>query len=303
MKLLRNNTILLFFFITIVNLFIFLYRDHFLYHEYCDYASLYASDTAKWRAFVDDFPKQELVEAKKIVDSSVRRGGISSTAKIVAIGKFLYSRFYRQTGVPSARIAQASPLQQYKLFSSSDSEKLWCGNFASMFAYFCWAEGIPCRILEIMNPGDHHVVNECYLPDSNNWVMTDVTTNHFLIWDADRNRYENLLHLRDSSATSLFSWQDVDDSVVRRPFQRAVYAPYFGNKNPINCYYRINNLAVYKPAEKIRRYFLPVAWYQEVDNSPGRNLPFYIKQFFTLLWLICLVALIRQIFRRPKSFN
>jgi len=300
MKSIRNNTIVLLIALTLANLLIFYYKDNFIYHQYGDYSCLYSSETGRWSAFVKDYPHGELVQAKKIIDSAIPSGNLSSVSTILGIGKLLYTRFHNRNGVPSATLARASPLQQYNLLNSSDSEKLWCGNFASMFAFFCWSQGIPCRIIEIMNPGDHHVVNECYLKETNNWVMTDVTTNHLLIWNAKRNSYENLLRLRDSLDGPLTSWQDISDSLEVKPFNANVYAPYFGNKNPVNYYYRVNNFEVYKFPEKLKRYLLPIAWYREINSSPKSNVPFYIKQLFILLWLICLVTLVLQMIKFRK---
>lgn len=296
----RNNTVILFCFLTAINLLIFFYRDHFIYHEYGNYSSLYTPDTLVWKRLIDDYPKRELDEAKNILDHSINIKGQPASVKIQEIGKFLYNRFHKQTGKASHLLA-ASPLQQYKILTGSDSVTLWCGNFADMFVFFCWAEGIPSRIVEIKNPRNHHVLNESYLPEKGEWVMTDVMNNHLLLWDQNSSRYENLLRLRDSTPVTLVSRQAADDSVITQPFQNHFYDRFFGDKNPVYYYYQLNIPEIYRPAEKIKRYFLPVAWYVEVDPRSKDNRSFYIKQFFILLWLISLILLIKRIIRPKKS--
>ncbi|HEV8287092.1 MAG TPA: transglutaminase domain-containing protein [Chitinophagaceae bacterium] len=293
MKTARNYIIVLFCLTTFINLLIFFYRERFAYHKYGTYSSLYSSDVSKWKKFIYDYPKQELIEANTILDS-LNIKDQSTAFKILEIGKLLYNHFHDQIGQPSAQLLTISPLNQYKVLSSSDSIRLWCGNFASILAFFCWSKGITCRVIEINNPGDHHVLNECYLTETNEWVITDVTNNQLLLLNKNKNRYVNLLNLRDSLPDTLLSAQVAGDSIISKSFNTGFYDHYFGDKNPINYYYRVNNIEVYKTSEKIKRYFFPVAWYEEINKTPKGNLPFYIKQLFILLWLICLILLIKQ---------
>src|SRR5438552_3832423 len=125
--------------------------------------------------------------------------------------------------------------------------------------------------------------------------MTDITNNNLLLLNRNKNRYVNLLSLRDSLSAPLFALQAAGDQVVINPFRAGYLDKYFGEKNPINYYYRINNLEIYKPGEKIKRYFFPVAWYEEVRSARNGNLPFYTKQSLILLWLISLILLIRRV--------
>jgi hypothetical protein len=164
-----------------------------------------------------------------------------------------------------------------------------------MFAFFCWSEGIASRVIEIMNPGDHHVLNECYLPETREWAVTDVTSNNLLIRKSDARGYANVLDLRNSPGQIILSLQATDSSVESHPFGATFYKKYFGDKNPVYYYYRTNISEVYRPNEKIKRYFLPVAWYEEITQGPQDNWGFYFKQFFILLWLITAILLIGQL--------
>jgi hypothetical protein len=278
----KNHIAVVFSILSTINVVIFLCRDRFNFHKHGTYSSLYSPDTTKWKKFIFDYPQYELLDAKKIADS-LHFSGQPTSAKVLEIGKFLYKRFNKQLGKSSDKLVSATPLTQYKILRSSDTVQLWCGNFAEMFAFFCWSEGIASRVIEVINPGDHHVLNECYLPETREWAVTDVTNDHLLIRKTNTARYANLLDVRDSPGLGL---QAVDSSNVARPFDGTFYKKYFRNKNSIYYYYRTNNSAVYSPSEKIKRYFLPYTWYEEVTEDSTRNLTFYIKQFFILLWLI-----------------
>jgi len=296
----RKNTILLFSLLTVINIIIFLYRDHFIYHKYGTYSSLYSSGIGNWKESLGDYSNAELQEARNILHFSVDTKEQSSRSKILGIGKFLYNRFYRQLG-KAQNILATTPLRQYNILSSSDSIKLWCGNFADMFCFFCWSEGVPSRLVEIMNSGNHHVVNECYLSESNEWVMVDLSDNNLLLMDKESNRFENLLHLRDSTPSRLISLQAADSSIVASPFKADFYNKYFGNGNPIFYYYRLNDSAIYRLQEKVKRYFLPVAWYEEVNPSPSGNGAFYLKEIFAVLWVFALFLLLGQIINSKKN--
>ena len=299
MKSRKNHIVVLFSILSIINIVIFFYRDKFSFHKYATYSTLYSADTIKWKKIINDYPKQELVEAKAILDS-LQINHRPTPVKVVEIGRFLYNHFHKQLGHSSDQLVSASPLNQYKILRSSDTTQLWCGNFSEMFAFFCWSEGIACRVIEIMNPGDHHVLNECYLPEIGQWAVTDLTNNNLFILNDNRNSYANLLSLRDSSWLTVSTLQATDRAIVLHPLDTKYYDKYFDNKNPIYYYYRVNNFEIYKPIQKIKRYFLPDAWYEEVSNNRRSNWPFYIKQFFTLLWLIVVPLLIGQLVS-PKS--
>jgi hypothetical protein len=289
-----KNHIAVLFILSIINLIIFVYRDKFTYHKYATYSSLYSSDTLRWKKIIDDYPRQELREAKGIIDS-LHINNQSTSIKVQEIGKFLYNAFKKQLGKSSNQLIAASPLAQYKILRSSDTIELWCGNFAEMFTFFSWSMGITSRVVEILNPGDHHVLSECYLPETREWAVTDLTNNHLLIRKSDSRGYANLLDLRDSPAEIILSLQATDTSIAWHPFDATFYRKYFGNHNPIYYYYRTNNSEVYRPIEKIKRYFVPDAWYEEITQGRLGNWAFYARQFFILLWLISVILLIAQL--------
>jgi hypothetical protein len=298
----RRKLILLFLLLTLANLFIFFFRDDFQYQPYASPASLYApcddQCMEKWNQYVIDFPKEELAAAKEISDSIVS-GKLNTAEKILALGSFIYDRFNGQMGRPSAELLRSSPLTQFKMLSSSDSVKLWCGNFAEMFSWFCWSQGIVCRNIEVMNPGDHHVLNECYLPEAGRWMMVDLTNNLLMTESNQRqlNLYEfmnalkkgeGLMGVRSSGGSLRHQVIDTSESYIQKFYQED--HPYF-------YYHRVDNQKIYRTGSKLVRYFLPISWYDILELKKQSNLPFYLKEVFSLLWLICLV----MIFASPKK--
>ena len=294
MKFAKKHITFFFGLVSAINLLIFFFRDKFAFHKYGTYSSLYSANTGKWKGLPLDYPRSELTEARGILES-FKVDDPATSGKVLKIGRLLYTRFHKQLGNSSPLLANASPLQQYKILLSSDTTQLWCGNFAAMFAFFCWSDGIACRVVEIMNPGDHHVVNECYLPEKGEWALADLTNNNLLIWDQQKGEYANLLSLRDSTQQTLSALRSTDSTIVPQPFNSRFYDRYFAEKNPIDYYYRINNVAIYKTGEKIKRYFFAKPWYEELNPDAKRNLSFYIKQLFILLWLISFALVIKKL--------
>ena len=145
----RKKIAVLFVILSLVNLLVFLFRDYFQYQPYAGLASLYRRCDQvcmeKWRAFTKDYPSRDLTEAKQLMDSVLANTDQATFAKTQKIARFLVLRFQKQLGTPSAALLRAPPLDQYKMLSASGSLQLWCGNFAQLYSFFCWSEGIACR--------------------------------------------------------------------------------------------------------------------------------------------------------------
>jgi hypothetical protein len=282
--------------LSLINLAIFFYRDNFIYHKKASHSSLYSTDTLKWKQFVYDYPESELKEAKRILDDSIKIQATTTAKQVLEIGRLLYTRFNQQSGRPSDILLSSSPLKQYQMLCSSDTQKIWCGVYANMFAFFCWAKGIPCRVIETINSNDHHVINECYLSESSQWAMVDLTFNRLLIFHRDERRYCNFFDFLNPLKENLLSMQAEKDSIITTQFEPSSYDYYLSGKPAIFYYYRVNNFAVYKPIEKFKRYLLPVAWHEEV-RPPGSNFRFYLKESFLLLWLVSTFVLVIQFVR------
>ena len=286
----RKLYLLIFLLLTAGNVLIFFYRDAFRYQSFATYNNLYkacnASCREKWSAYVRDFPAHELEAARRISDSFP--GNKSSTIeKIRSAGLSLLQNFHHRLGTPTPQLLAASPLQQYKSLVSNDTQQLWCGNLAQMFSLFCWSQDIVCRNIEIANPGDHHVLNECYLPESRQWVLVDLT-NNVLALEKDQQQL-NFLDVKKAvrAQQPLVAWRMTGDSVSRfvlQPDEQFLKA-YYGKDLPIYFYHSMDVNQVYLWKNKVRAYLLPVSWYDIYRENKGSNLPFYFKLLCIVLWI------------------
>lgn len=285
----RKKTAALFIILSLVNLLVFLFRDYFQYQPYASITSLYRRCDQvcmeKWAGFTEDYPSSDLTEAKQLMDSVLANTEPGTLAKSQKIARFLVLRFQNQLGTPSAALLRAPPLDQYKMLSASDSLQLWCGNFAQLFSFFCWSEGIACRNIEIMNPGDHHVLNECYLPETGRWVMVDLTNNLLFV----RNKKNQLLDLVNfrhqvQNGLSVQVERAAGDTVIAGTGGLAIPGYYLADHS-LYYYHRVDNAKIYAAKEKIARYLLPVSWYDIFDDQDRNNYLFYLKELLILLWI------------------
>ena len=287
----KKKVTIIFLLLTIINIVIFVFRDHFMYRPFSGYKELYECTDAdcleKWNLFKNDYPVDELNQAKKISDSVIGKKSISTEEKILKIGSFVHNRFKNQMGKPNQEVLTASPMNQYNMLSSSDSLKLWCGNFATIFSYFCWSQGIVTRNIEIMNLADHHVLNECFIPSTNQWQMVDPTNNMLKLQSGEK--ILNLRTFKESLDKKLtVSVSHGSDSLRENLLdpQASHILNYYKPEHPHYYYHRIDNEKAFSTSNKIKQYFLPVSWYEIYKPAGVHNLPFYVKQIFILLWLI-----------------
>lgn len=278
----RKKTLLrIFIVLSAINLIIFLFKDHFVYNEYASYNSLYSacneSCINKWGQYARDFPKQELIKATTFLDSTIGTGNESMYITIEKVGRLLYNNFNKQLGNP-VNHSFVSPLQEYRFFITHKDEQLWCGHFADMFAFFCWAKGIPCRTVEIMNPGDHHVLNECYDDKNDKWVMVDVTNNQLLTQD-ETHRYLNLLDFRKSLAASSKL------TVLRATDSGSIYLPLKDTTAYLETYYKKDRPLFFITARSLKR-FMPrrISSYGIFYHSPG--IPFMIRSNIPIFYFM-----------------
>jgi hypothetical protein len=289
---------------TVLNIAIFFLKDHFQYMPYSSYKQLYKpcneACKTKWGQFKNSFETHELAEAKKILQDSLKfSNATTQKEKIAAISKFVYRLYLQHKGVPAKAFQASSPLRQYKSLCEKNEGKLWCGNASNIFAFFCWAEGIATRNIEIMQPGDHHVVNECYLDESGEWVLADVT--HQLVLVKNNNdQYLNLQNFR-SALLNNEAVVNYSDSDIIKDLRNQYYAHYYIGNHPHHYYYVTHDAALYSSTNKIKRYLLPASWYEVYDSTPKSNLLFYVKQTVFVVWIILLLAFLFFLIRKRKN--
>lgn len=297
----QRKTLLFFIILTLINGIILYYRDSFQYIPQASYKTLYQECNSncqnKWRAFIKPYPEGELQEAKQISGAWINAEAPTTLAKVQRISNVIHKMFKDRNGVPSQSFLNLSPLQQYKTLHTNPNEKLWCGVYAQMVAYFCWSQQIPTRYIEIMNPGDHHVVNECYIPELKKWVLVDAMYKLAGIRDLQGN-FLNLQEFRSFVKEDglIFAANAVNTDTVRilnknEPFIKNYYLP----DNPFYYHYYTSNAYAYQPLQKVKRYFLPVSWYEIYNLQKKSNFPYVLKLVFFTLWLVSLGFLFKQL--------
>lgn len=297
---LYKKVIFLFGGLTLLNIAVFLFRDIFQYIPYAEYNELYRpcnqACCEKWKQFVLPYKKEELQAANQILHANkVINDSLTTKQKALSIAAFLYNNFCKQVGMPSGVLNNCSPLQVYQKLTQQRSEKLWCGHFALMFEFFCWSANIPCRYIEVLNPGNHHVLNECYLYESKQWVMMDLLGNILLPY-TDSMHYNNVQDFRDAVLQNKqqYSWSSQNNHIERRNVNNHIahINTYYKPENSYLYHYYISLDRVYRPANKLKRYLLPVSWYEIYNKQKGLNILFYTKLLLFIAWLLSLVMLI-----------
>lgn len=155
-----------------------------------------------------------------------------------------------------------------------------------------------------MKPGNHHVLNECYIPEKNQWVMIDVMHNALLAKSKD-----SLLdlqtfiskHERKEPIQIIMAQHNTVTNVTLNHSFTHYYKPEY----PFYYYHAINLSEVYTPIQKMQRYIFPVSWFEVYAPVKRSNVLFHIKQFFLIAWLIgctgLLILSIVKYFRKSPS--
>lgn len=308
----RHKTVLfLFLLLSILNGFIFYFKDRFQYIPYASYNKLYkpCNDDClkKWHQYVIPYGTQELQTASHIA-ATFDSSKTSTLDKIVSISQHLYEKFHAQNGKPSEAVNSATPIGTYHILSSNKREELQCGQYAQMFSFFCWSQNIICRNIEIMRPDDHHVINECYVPELNKWVMVDVLSGFYL--SRAQNQYLDIqqflkvLETNQPIAVLISQNNKLQTVNLQENFPQVRY--YYKSIYPFYYYYFTDLKMAYGRMDKLKRYVLPQSWFEVYTPVKQWNILFYIKEGFLILWfLLLLITLIQfaQGYDRSKKFN
>lgn len=292
-----NKRYPLFFFLilTILNIAVWLWKGYFDYRPFTSERALYAApaDGAPWRQFLTDFPAADEQAATHFLDSLLKGEDTSRLAQINIIGNYLQRQFSNRLGRPEINEQLHSPWEMYNYFMADSSRKLWCGHLALVFNYFCLARGIDSRMIELFKPGDHHVVNECFIPTYNKWVLVDITYNQLQVSEGTAAPL-NLAEFRRLAGKNIsLRVQQADSFRTLRP-DTGYYKNYYSITCPAYYYITVSREKVYKSSEKLKRYLLPVSWYKILAEENKPNWLFYVKQVLLIGWIFSLVYMIRE---------
>lgn len=299
----RRFPLFIFTLLTAVNAVLFLYKSHFEYKPYASEQELYAPANGIWRQYLSDFPSASQQATTWFLDSLFKGNDTAQLAQVNQIGSFLYRQFNDRLGKPVPDQEPRSPWEMYNFFKSDSSRKLWCGHLAMMFNYFCLARGIESRMIEIMKPGDHHVVNECYVGALQKWVLVDITYNQLQV-KAGSGSPMSLVDFRgmQGTATTLLVHTANDSGRVIRP-DSGYIKNYYNSQYPAYYYLTVNPQQVYKTTEKVKRYVWPVSWYRILAAGQKSNFLFYVKQGLLIAWLLSLLVLFRSLVKKRRPVH
>ncbi len=277
----KTLIILTFLLLTLMNIVVFINRRHFEYEAYSKPEKLYAACleecVAQWKQYEDDYPAGDRSQVKDLLDEWVPVNGTTSL-KIKKLAEFLLRHLDDQRGVPSVELMAKSPLGQFNHLRLHSEERLWCGNWSNIYAYFAWNRHIPTRIIEVLKPGDHHVFNESYVEELNQWVLIDLTNNTVMPRDSAGNLLNGFSYAQYKTASGK------ED-------------PYFNTHYPWYYYRRYHLGSVYSPESRINRYLSPQPWYEilQTGNKPPGNFLFYVKLIVAGLWLVVFFVMIMNL--------
>lgn len=291
--------------LTVANLLVFVNRDHFQFTKYSTAEELYRSCDneclGKWSRFLDRYPLKQLRTAGRILDTVVTKGA-STVEKVKQIGGFLYNRFNNQQGYPQPIIHRSDPMTQFDILSADSTQKLWCGTWVHMFSFFCWSENIVNRNIEIFKPGDHHMVTECYIPETKKWVVVDLTNGVLLARDETNflNAQELVSKLESEQPFTIL--QALNDSGINaKSFGRFPALQHYFGGYPFYYYHTLRKQQNNSVAGKLGEYLLPNYWYEIFSSEAKHNYLFYLKNILILLWLILGgISIIKLVHDRSK---
>lgn len=278
------------------------------YIEYSSAARLYSEkynqqeQRKKWNNTYHFFSAGEKNDALQL---SKKKAGITgseqSQDKMNKIGKWLVRELSKcETGQQADSISALPMRRQYEAIIEKKTP-VWCGTYGNMFLFFCKANDIETRMIEFFNPGDHHVVNECFIPGQNKWVATDLTYNYLLFKD-DAGNVLNTIDVISAVRSNkiLTIYQAVGDSIVSKTISgdSISWKQYLQPVPDIYFYKETNTAKIYSKSEKLKRYITPVSFYEVYSENRKSNFWFYIRLFFLWIALPLFVYLFYRLVKR-----
>jgi hypothetical protein len=277
----------LFIILTLINGLIFLFRGHFTFVPAVDYNFLYKKNQdhslKKWNEFVEYYPPDDLLEARRISSQWFKESYVTTIDSVLIIAEKVYNDLCQQTGRPSVYLEQLTPINKYNKLLNDTTEKLWCGTFSQIFNFFCIANKIPSRYIEIKKPGDHHVVNEVFLASSKKWVLMDISS-YIIAPKSSDGRFLNFIdfasELRNGRCALTHS-NKAEKICKTHPVILKYYLP------NVDYYYHlhIDNDKAYSIKNKVLRYIFPQTWYYVYSEKSITNSWFAIKVVLFYIWL------------------
>jgi len=294
--------------IAAINIFFFFKRNKFGNHKhYVSYDNLYSEKNnqpelrKRWNNTFRFNGIQEKDSARKLAISKAKiTSNDSSLQEIIKIAKWISNEFRGiSKGQPIDSVLRLPMLEQYEA-TVKNQTPIWCGTYANMFLFFCKASNIETRIIEFFKPGDHHVINECYLPELKKWIAVDLTYN-YIFFQNESYKLLNTLDIKKAVENNrlLFVNQAVSDTlIVKKVDGKSIAWEQYLRFNPDIYYYKETNPAhIYTTKDKIKRYIFPISHYSIFTTAKQSNIWFFIRTFFIYTLFLLIVYLLYRLFK------
>lgn len=243
--------------------------------------------------------KQYLYDSMKIVSTD------NTVAKVVKIASYLLKATQNRMGIPSDYLTGLNPIQQLEEIRAGRS-KLWCGNYADLFAFFSAEAGIVGRFVGCGGQSEGvgwgaHAFNEVFIPEKNCWAYVDLTAGNILVKENDQllNTLEvySLMKFRRDIPEEIQALRFDGDSIRIHPFKEvcALNRYYFHPGN--NFVYTYPDFLIRSAPgnifERALKFFYTKPYYAVYsDNIPATNFQLYFRLVCNYLLGASAVALI-----------
>lgn len=299
------------------SLFFFLKRNDFgSYTHWSTYNDLYpaqginADQAAIWQECRAQYSKEELAVGKKLSETEA---GINENdpvlTKTIKLGQWIINSLWNcKTGRPSDSVDRLRPIAILKT-AQEEKTKVWCGTYGALFLFFSSCHGITCRYIESIGKTDGHVINESYIPELKKWIMVDLTHKIIAATDSSGN-YLNTVDIKNiyrneqsRNVNILYVKNNASAIVAPADSVNTEWKFYLGDESILRYYHLIYLEKVYKTTEKLKRYFLPDAWYEIYAAEKKSNTLFFTRSFITLIWLLLSIFIFLKFIKPKKQFD
>lgn len=207
-------------------------------------------------AFVDTmYAPEDIDEARRILAEEIGISGFETTReKIKKIGVFVLSGIDDKRGIPAEDLSNV-PMAEYQCALDGTS-KIWCSQFANIYAFFANVAGIPTRFVSVRGRLDGialsgHELTESFIAERGKWAYVDLYSRILSV----TNRKGDLLNTLD-----LFMLQQagVDEGLNATVFRdnRLEQVPYAEVADTVGYYFRPDATFVFrkKKIQPLRKY-------------------------------------------------
>ncbi|MEQ8483730.1 MAG: transglutaminase-like domain-containing protein [Pseudomonadales bacterium] len=256
-----------------------------------------------------EWPENEVRQAEEILASLGLIDSMTARDKILRIAAHLHNELDQHRGSPEPFMRRSSAWQQY-VSAIGGRSRVYCSNFAEIFAFFASVAGVPTRLVDVRGhladvPLAAHAFNEAYDSDSNQWMYVDLQLSVGAILTASGralNGVDILLRRQASNQHDLIVKGLARGKISNEPISEfsemvnffipseATLVYLWASANRFSVADRALRLMIYpQPAVSIR---------QSRPNSTLRLLPSYIGAV-GFVFSVCILLYLRGKRRRP----